>query len=192
MPQQPWNKAPPTSTTSASSAAAAEVRAVLTLSCAAAHSIPTSQLITRVPAIHLWRQVWLQDTDSKSWKQLNSFLLHLLCVFPGKSFSLSINVLTSPPQIATLHRAIKVTVDGPRLPRREQTWVRTMKGFTSDTSTLIVLCGFQDRDRKSWSQRGSGLQAAEAPPCQVWTERVTSTCDHLSPFLMVIQMSAWY
>uniref|UniRef100_A0A665UP57 Runt domain-containing protein n=1 Tax=Echeneis naucrates TaxID=173247 RepID=A0A665UP57_ECHNA len=33
----------------------------------------------------------------------------------GKSFTLSINVLTSPPQIATLHRAIKITVDGPRL-----------------------------------------------------------------------------
>ncbi|XP_039994247.1 RUNX family transcription factor 2a [Xiphias gladius] len=38
----------------------------------------------------------------------------------GKSFTLSINVLTSPPQIATLHRAIKVTVDGPRLPRRQR------------------------------------------------------------------------
>ncbi|KAK2921597.1 hypothetical protein Q8A73_001082 [Channa argus] len=38
----------------------------------------------------------------------------------GKSFTLSINVLTSPPQIATLQRAIKVTVDGPRLPRRQR------------------------------------------------------------------------
>ncbi|XP_071782266.2 runt-related transcription factor 2 [Centroberyx gerrardi] len=38
----------------------------------------------------------------------------------GKSFSLSINVLTTPPQIATLQRAIKVTVDGPRLPRRQR------------------------------------------------------------------------
>ncbi|CAJ1066768.1 Hypothetical predicted protein [Xyrichtys novacula] len=37
----------------------------------------------------------------------------------GKSFTISINVLTSPPQIATLHRAIKVTVDGQRLPRRQ-------------------------------------------------------------------------
>lgn len=36
----------------------------------------------------------------------------------GKSFTISINVLTSPPQIATLHKAIKVTVDGQRLPRR--------------------------------------------------------------------------
>ncbi|AWP14589.1 putative runt-related transcription factor 3-like [Scophthalmus maximus] len=38
----------------------------------------------------------------------------------GKSFNLYINVLTTPPQIATLHRAIKVTVDGPRLPRRQR------------------------------------------------------------------------
>ncbi|KAK7901791.1 hypothetical protein WMY93_018560 [Mugilogobius chulae] len=38
----------------------------------------------------------------------------------GKSFTLTINVLTTPPQIATIHRAIKVTVDGPRLPRRQR------------------------------------------------------------------------
>ncbi|XP_042290144.1 runt-related transcription factor 2-like [Thunnus maccoyii] len=38
----------------------------------------------------------------------------------GKTFTLSINVLTSPPQIATLRSAIKVTVDGPRLPRRQR------------------------------------------------------------------------
>ncbi|XP_053188928.1 RUNX family transcription factor 2a [Scomber japonicus] len=38
----------------------------------------------------------------------------------GKSFTITINVLTSPPQIATLHGAIKVTVDGPRLPRRQR------------------------------------------------------------------------
>uniref|UniRef100_A0A7N9AY34 RUNX family transcription factor 2a n=1 Tax=Mastacembelus armatus TaxID=205130 RepID=A0A7N9AY34_9TELE len=37
----------------------------------------------------------------------------------GKTFTLTINVLTSPPQIATVQRAIKVTVDGPRLPRRQ-------------------------------------------------------------------------
>ncbi|CAL1577793.1 unnamed protein product [Knipowitschia caucasica] len=38
----------------------------------------------------------------------------------GKSFMLSINILTTPPQIATIQRAIKVTVDGPRLPRRQR------------------------------------------------------------------------
>ncbi|KAL2306963.1 hypothetical protein Nmel_004912 [Mimus melanotis] len=37
----------------------------------------------------------------------------------GKSFTLTITVLTNPPQVATYHRAIKVTVDGPREPRSE-------------------------------------------------------------------------
>lgn len=37
--------------------------------------------------------------------------------FPGKSFSITITVSTTPPQVATYTRAIKVTVDGPREPR---------------------------------------------------------------------------
>lgn len=41
-----------------------------------------------------------------------------LC-FAGKSFTLTITVFTNPPQVATYHRAIKVTVDGPREPRSE-------------------------------------------------------------------------
>lgn len=32
----------------------------------------------------------------------------------GKSFTLTITVSTSPPQITTYNKAIKVTVDGPR------------------------------------------------------------------------------
>ncbi|KAG8234280.1 hypothetical protein J437_LFUL006525 [Ladona fulva] len=35
----------------------------------------------------------------------------------GKSFSLTIIVSSSPPQVATYNKAIKVTVDGPREPR---------------------------------------------------------------------------
>ncbi|XP_064213533.1 runt-related transcription factor 3 isoform X4 [Tribolium castaneum] len=35
----------------------------------------------------------------------------------GKSFTLTIMVSTSPPQVATYNKAIKVTVDGPREPR---------------------------------------------------------------------------
>lgn len=38
---------------------------------------------------------------------------------PGKSFTLTITVFTNPTQVATYHRAIKVTVDGPREPRSE-------------------------------------------------------------------------
>ncbi|XP_043542508.1 runt-related transcription factor 1-like [Chiloscyllium plagiosum] len=37
----------------------------------------------------------------------------------GKSFTLTITVFTNPPQVATYHRAIKITVDGPREPRSE-------------------------------------------------------------------------
>ncbi|XP_018100215.2 RUNX family transcription factor 3 L homeolog isoform X1 [Xenopus laevis] len=36
----------------------------------------------------------------------------------GKSFTLTITIFTSPTQVATYHRAIKVTVDGPREPRK--------------------------------------------------------------------------
>lgn len=38
----------------------------------------------------------------------------------GKSFNLTITVFTNPPQVATYQRAIKVTVDGPREPRRQR------------------------------------------------------------------------
>uniref|UniRef100_A0A8C2CRY6 Runt-related transcription factor n=1 Tax=Cyprinus carpio TaxID=7962 RepID=A0A8C2CRY6_CYPCA len=38
----------------------------------------------------------------------------------GKSFTLTITVFTNPPQVATYHRAIKVTVDGPREPRKRR------------------------------------------------------------------------
>lgn len=41
------------------------------------------------------------------------------CCAAGKSFTLTITVFTGPPQVATYHRAIKVTVDGPREPRSE-------------------------------------------------------------------------
>ncbi|CAH3176660.1 unnamed protein product [Porites lobata] len=39
----------------------------------------------------------------------------------GKTFTLTITVKTDPPQVATYCRAIKVTVDGPREPRRHRT-----------------------------------------------------------------------
>uniref|UniRef100_UPI00358EED07 runt-related transcription factor 3-like isoform X3 n=1 Tax=Myxine glutinosa TaxID=7769 RepID=UPI00358EED07 len=38
----------------------------------------------------------------------------------GKSLTLTITVFTRPPQVATYQRAIKVTVDGPREPRRHR------------------------------------------------------------------------
>ncbi|KAH0810542.1 hypothetical protein GEV33_012249 [Tenebrio molitor] len=43
----------------------------------------------------------------------------------GKSFSITITVSTSPPQVATYTKAIKVTVDGPREPRSKTTGQHT-------------------------------------------------------------------
>nr|CAD7454746.1 unnamed protein product [Timema tahoe] len=40
----------------------------------------------------------------------------------GKSFSLTITVSSSPPQMATYNKAIKVTVDGPREPRSKTSY----------------------------------------------------------------------
>jgi hypothetical protein len=37
----------------------------------------------------------------------------------GKSFTLTITISTSPPQVATYLKAIKVTVDGPREARNK-------------------------------------------------------------------------
>lgn len=37
----------------------------------------------------------------------------------GKTFNLTLMIATNPPQIAIYHRAIKITVDGPREPRSE-------------------------------------------------------------------------
>lgn len=52
----------------------------------------------------------------------------------GKSFTLTIMVSTSPPQLATYNKAIKVTVDGPREPRS-----KTSKFFMG---TFNFLCEF--------------------------------------------------
>ncbi|XP_045518509.1 runt-related transcription factor 3-like [Pieris brassicae] len=53
----------------------------------------------------------------------------------GKSFSLTIMVSTSPPQVATYQKAIKVTVDGPREPRS--------KTSTNASPHQIRAIGFQ-------------------------------------------------
>ncbi|XP_075449920.1 runt-related transcription factor 1 isoform X2 [Ascaphus truei] len=61
----------------------------------------------------------------------------------GKSFTLTITVFTNPPQVATYHRAIKITVDGPREPRR-----RTTSHMKKDVWAKIIVsvsCGNQAR-----------------------------------------------
>jgi hypothetical protein len=56
---------------------------------------------------------WETEISSTLFKNSdwNSFIV------TGKSFTLTIIVSSSPPQMATYNKAIKVTVDGPREPR---------------------------------------------------------------------------
>lgn len=53
----------------------------------------------------------------------------------GKSFNLTICVWSNPPQLATYQKAIKVTVDGPREPRRKEK-LRTDDRRLSRTNSL--------------------------------------------------------
>lgn len=76
--------------------------------------------------------------SSKAKKGLH--ILKFSFLSPGKSFTLTITVFTNPPQVATYQRAIKITVDGPREPRRE--------------------CILSFLRRVSWKQPSRGASAA--------------------------------
>lgn len=57
----------------------------------------------------------------------------------GKTFTLCITVCSNPPQVATYHRAIKVTVDGPREPRSKYSTnynnnLNTINGLNTGTN----------------------------------------------------------
>lgn len=60
------------------------------------------------------------------------FINFYFILFSGKSFTLTITVSTSPPQVATYNKAIKVTVDGPREPRS-----KTSKSFIKNSHIHI-------------------------------------------------------
>ncbi|XP_077350958.1 runt-related transcription factor 2 [Festucalex cinctus] len=75
----------------------------------------------------------------------------------GKSFTLTINVLTTPPQVATLHRAIKVTVDGPRMPRRQREKEVQSALFRSSSCSVV------SSDCRSSSSSSSSLWTGESP-----------------------------
>ena len=53
------------------------------------------------------------------WKCLAAPLMFTIRCSAGKSFNLTITIFSQPPQVATYQRAIKITVDGPREPRRK-------------------------------------------------------------------------
>lgn len=71
-------------------------------------------------------------------------LFILSCVPTGKSFTLTITVFTNPPQVATYHRAIKITVDGPREPRSK--WppvVGPLWPGALRNPLYLTVCGFR-------------------------------------------------
>lgn len=72
---------------------------------------------------------------------------------------LTIILQTSPPQIATLQKAIKVTVDGPREPRSK---TRESKRIALKTETYLF------PDNKS----SSTLRSPSVSPVSLWASSV--------------------
>ncbi|XP_015667789.1 runt-related transcription factor 2 [Protobothrops mucrosquamatus] len=97
----------------------------------------------------------------------------------GKSFTLTITVLTNPPQVATYHRAIKVTVDGPREPRNPRQ-AQSSPPWSYDQSYPSYLSQMTSPSIHSTtplsSTRGTGLPAITDVP------RRLSGASELSPF----------
>ncbi|XP_053699667.1 runt-related transcription factor 2b isoform X3 [Synchiropus splendidus] len=97
----------------------------------------------------------------------------------GKSFTLTITVFTNPPQVATYHRAIKVTVDGPREPRNPRqpqssppwSYEQTYPSYLSPMASPSV-----HSTTPLSSNRGTGLPAISDVP-----RRLPGSTD-LSPF----------
>ncbi|XP_056872219.1 runt-related transcription factor 2b isoform X3 [Takifugu flavidus] len=97
----------------------------------------------------------------------------------GKSFTLTITVFTNPPQVATYHRAIKVTVDGPREPRNPRqsqssppwSYDQTYQSYLSPMASPSV-----HSTTPLSSSRGTGLPAISDVP-----RRLPGSSD-LSPF----------
>ncbi|KAM4528899.1 runt-related transcription factor 2b isoform 4-T4 [Fundulus diaphanus] len=97
----------------------------------------------------------------------------------GKSFTLTITVFTNPPQVATYHRAIKVTVDGPREPRNPRqsqssppwSYEQTYPSYLSPMASPSV-----HSTTPLSSSRGTGLPAISDVP-----RRLPASSD-LSPF----------
>ncbi|XP_017771022.1 PREDICTED: runt-related transcription factor 1-like isoform X2 [Nicrophorus vespilloides] len=67
----------------------------------------------------------------------------------GKSFTITITISTSPPQVTTYNKAIKVTVDGPREPRSKTNGQHTQRPYI-DTAFQSQL-RFLDFKRKTTS-----------------------------------------
>lgn len=77
---------------------------------------------TKQKSIWIWQDCRHNDSSNISlsilfyWNLIN-YIFIPFCENTGKSFTLTICISTSPAQMATYSKAIKVTVDGPREPR---------------------------------------------------------------------------
>ncbi|CAL8098290.1 unnamed protein product [Calicophoron daubneyi] len=74
----------------------------------------------------------------------------------GKSFNITITLETTPPLVAIYARAIKVTVDGPRVPRNKYSTLRTVK-LHKDSRRLAT------RHLNTYEQHRSGRMVGTRP-----------------------------
>ncbi|XP_045451514.1 runt-related transcription factor 3 [Melitaea cinxia] len=91
----------------------------------------------------------------------------------GKSFTLTITISTTPPQVTTYNKAIKVTVDGPREPR---------------SKTMLSLLGQQQQFHFAFGQRPFPF-----PPDPLGGFRMPpiTTCQNMSQFGLSSSNSHW-
>ncbi|XP_069492232.1 runt-related transcription factor 1 isoform X2 [Ambystoma mexicanum] len=98
----------------------------------------------------------------------------------GKSFTLTITVFTNPPQVATYHRAIKITVDGPREPRHG---APTAFQWKYSHSSMAVIGHRQKLDEQtkpgslSFSERLSELEQLRRTAMRVSPHHPTPTAN---------------
>ncbi|XP_022256056.1 runt-related transcription factor 3-like isoform X2 [Limulus polyphemus] len=86
----------------------------------------------------------------------------------GKSFTLTITVSSNPPQVATYNKAIKVTVDGPREPRRQQQQLRTFASTLGQRPTYLAplneLENLRQKRTEEWTYEIPRRLPAPPPP----------------------------
>ncbi|KAJ8893507.1 hypothetical protein PR048_006105 [Dryococelus australis] len=97
-----------------------------------------------------------------------------------KSFTLTITVSSSPPQMATYNKAIKVTVDGPREPRSKTRLSGLLVCRTDVTVTLLfigcysdfVVSGLSSRVRRGTITPSLGAKVTDSAIVVVMVEAV--------------------
>ncbi|XP_067128297.1 runt-related transcription factor 1-like isoform X4 [Centruroides vittatus] len=85
----------------------------------------------------------------------------------GKSFTLTITVSTSPPQVATYCKAIKVTVDGPREPRSKTHPTQALHLTGTDAHWTPYASHYTPYLTPASSLQGSGFSGSAAVTYQL-------------------------